>query len=181
MGKAVFCIVDSRQQAEAIVDDLRAAGFSNNDLSALFPDKEGTRDFAHEKSTKAPEGAAAGATTGGLVGGALGWLAGIGALAIPGVGPFIAAGPIMAALGGAAVGAATGGLTGALIGLGMPEYEAKQYEEKIRSGNILISVHTEDSQQRQMAKEIFEQHDAHDISSSGEEGVSREERVAAHH
>src|SRR4030095_11077898 len=111
--------------------DLKLAGFSNNDISVLLPDKQGTRDFAHEKNTKAPEGAAAGAGTGGAIGGVLGWLAGIGALAIPGVGPFIAAGPIMAALGGAAIGAAVGGISGALVGLGMPEFEAKSYEGKI--------------------------------------------------
>src|SRR6187401_972576 len=121
MAKAVFCIVNNRANADAIVSDLRAAGFSNNDVSALFPDQEGSRDFAHEKNTKAPEGAATGATAGGLLGGTLGWLAGIGALAIPGVGPFVAAGPIMAALGGAAVGATAGGITGTLVGLGMPE------------------------------------------------------------
>jgi hypothetical protein len=173
MAKAVFCIVDAETKAQAIADDLRAAGFSGNDISALFPDKEGTRDFAHEKNTKAPEGAATGAATGGLLGGALGWLAGIGALAIPGVGPFVAAGPIMAALGGAAVGAATGGLTGALVGLGMPELEAKQYEAKIRSGNILMSVHTEDGEERKKAKAIFERHHASDIASGGEDSVGK--------
>jgi len=165
---AVFCIVNDRPKAEAIVSDLRSAGFTGDDISALFPDKDGTRDFAHEKNTKAPEGAATGAATGGLLGGALGWLAGIGALAIPGVGPFVAAGPIMAALGGAAVGATAGGVTGSLIGLGMPELEAKQYDAKIRSGNILLSVHTDNSDERARAKEIFERHHASDISSSGE-------------
>src|SRR6266849_3399261 len=123
--RAVFCIAKSGDQACRIVDNLKAEGFSNNDISVLFPDKQGTRDFAHEKSTKAPEGATTGAGTGGVLGGALGWLAGIGALAIPGFGPFIAAGPIMAALSGAAVGATAGGLTGALVGMGMSEYEAK--------------------------------------------------------
>src|SRR6188508_2100158 len=142
--KSVFCIATSRTQAEQIVDQLKNANFSNNDISVLFPDKETNRDFAHEKNTKAPEGAVTGAGTGGLLGGTLGWLVGIGALAIPGVGPFIAAGPIMAALGGAALGAAAGGLTGALIGLGVPEYEAKLYEGKLRSGNILLSVHADD-------------------------------------
>jgi hypothetical protein len=179
MKKAVICIVDSQGQAEAIVDSLRSSGFSANDVSVLFPDKRGTRDFAHEKGTKAPEGAAAGAATGGLVGGALGWLAGIGALAIPGVGPLIAAGPIMAALGGAAVGAAGGGLAGALIGMGIPEYEAKQYAEKVRGGNFLISVHTEDGDQRDRAKEIFKRHNATDIAVAGEEGAPRESRAAA--
>src|SRR5580765_6596977 len=136
MSKAVFCIARTEVQAEAIVNQLKGVGFSNNDISVLFPDKRGTRDFAHEQHTKAPEGAATGAGTGGLLGGALGWLAGIGALAIPGVGPFIAAGPIMAALSGAALGAAVGGIGGALVGMGLPEYEAKRYEGKIQAGNI---------------------------------------------
>lgn len=171
MAKAVFCIVNSRTAADAIVGDLRTAGFSNNDISALFPDKEGTRDFAHEKHTKAPEGAATGAATGGVLGGALGWLAGIGALAIPGVGPFVAAGPIMAALGGAAIGASAGGLTGSLIGLGMPELEAKQYDEKIRGGNILLSVHSEDGAEQKRATDIFKRHGATDISSAGEKSA----------
>jgi hypothetical protein len=168
MGKAVFCIVKSEPQAVRIVDDLRASGFSSNDVSVLFPDTEGTRDFAHEQNTKAPEGAATGAGAGGVLGGGLGWLAGIGALAIPGVGPFVAAGPIMAALGGAAVGAAVGGITGALVGMGIPEFEAKRYEGKLREGNILISVHTEDGEQRKRAKEIFERGGAEDIATSGE-------------
>ena len=174
-NKAVFCIVKSENQASAIVDDLKRAGFSNNDISALFPDKQGTRDFAHEQGTKAPEGAAAGAGAGGLLGGTLGWLAGIGALAIPGVGPLIAAGPIMGMLGGAAVGAATGGLTGALVGYGIPEIEAKQYEGKIRSGNILLSVHTDDGQQVTRVKEIFKRHNADDIAYTGESSVPRAE------
>jgi uncharacterized membrane protein len=176
MSKAVFCLSDSEGQAERIVDSLRVAGFSNNDISVLFPDKSGTRDFAHEQHTKAPEGAATGAGTGGVVGGVLGWLVGIGSLAIPGVGPFIAAGPIMAALAGAGVGAAVGGLSGALIGIGIPEYEAKQYEGKIKQGNILISVHSENSEETKRAKEIFERAAAHDISSTSEEGVSDEDR-----
>jgi hypothetical protein len=171
MSKAVFCIAKSQTQAEAIVDQLKMAGFSYDDISVLFPDKQGSKDFAHEHHTKAPEGAAAGAGAGGVVGGTLGLLAGIGSLAIPGVGPFIAAGPIMAALSGAAVGAAVGGLTGALIGLGIPEYEAKRYEGKIRKGNILISVHTEDSNEASRVKEIFEQNNAEDISSTKEAGV----------
>ena len=171
MSKAVFCIAKTQTQAEAIVDQLKMAGFSYDDISVLFPDKQGSKDFAHEHHTKAPEGAAAGAGAGGLVGGTLGLLAGIGSLAIPGVGPFIAAGPIMAALSGAAVGAAVGGLTGALIGLGIPEYEAKRYEGKIRKGNILISVHTEDSNEASRVKEIFEQNNAEDISSTKEAGV----------
>jgi hypothetical protein len=171
MAKAVFCITKTEAQAIAIVDQLKAAGFSSNDISVLFPDKSGTKDFAHEQHTKAPEGAAAGAGTGGVLGGALGWLVGIGTLAIPGLGPFIAAGPIMAALSGAAAGAALGGLTGALIGLGIPEYEAKRYEGKIKEGNILISVHTEDSTERKRAKDIFERAGADDISYTEEAGV----------
>jgi hypothetical protein len=171
MSKSVFCIAKTQTQAEAIVDQLKMAGFSYDDISVLFPDKQGSKDFAHEHHTKAPEGAAAGAGTGGVVGGTLGLLAGIGSLAIPGVGPFIAAGPIMAALSGAAVGAAVGGIAGALIGLGIPEYEAKRYEGKIRKGNILISVHTEDSNEASRVKEIFEQNNAEDIASTKEASV----------
>lgn len=137
---SVFCIATSRSQAGQIVDRLKDAEFSKNDLSVLFLDKGTTRDFAHAKNTKTPEGAVAGAGTGGVIGGALGWIAGIGALAIPGVGPFITAGPIIAALSGAAVGAAVGGIAGGLIGLGIPEIEAKRYEGKVKAGNILISV-----------------------------------------
>jgi len=177
MAKAVFCIARTEAQATTIVEQLKAAGFSNNDISALLPDKTGTRDFAHEQHTKAPEGAATGASTGGVVGGALGWLVGIGALAIPGLGPFIAAGPIMAALSGAAAGAALGGLTGALIGLGIPEYEAKRYEGKIKAGNILISVHAEDSTMRDRAKAIFVRAGAEDISYTEEAGVEKEARA----
>jgi hypothetical protein len=173
MAKAVFCIATSQAQAEIIVDQLRAAGFSSNDISVLFPDKRGTQDFAHEQHTKAPEGAATGASTGGLLAGALGWLAGIGALAIPGAGPLIAAGPIMAALSAAAVGAAVGGIAGALVGMGIPEYEAKRYEGKIREGNILISVHTENAEEIARAKKICEEAGARDISYSREAGVDR--------
>ena len=177
--KAVICIASSETQAEAIVDRLKSTGFSNSDISVLFPDKRGTKDFAHEHNTKAPEGATTGAGAGGVVGGALGWLAGIGALAIPGVGPLIAAGPIMAALSGAAVGAAVGGLTGALVGMGIPEYEAKRYEGKIKGGNILISVHSEDSEQTKRAKAIFEEFGAQDISTTGEAGVPKEKSATA--
>lgn len=168
MAKSVLCIINSRDRAASIVTDLKAAGFSNNAISALFPDTDSSRDFAHEQATKAPEGAAVGAGTGGVLGGALGWLAGIGSLAIPGVGPLIAAGPIMAALGGAAVGAAAGGFTGALIGFGIPEYEAKRYGGKVRGGNILLSVHTEDGAQVTRVKEIFQRQGADDISATGE-------------
>jgi hypothetical protein len=168
MKKSVFCIAKADRQAEAIVGDLRAAGFSHDDVSVLFPDTTGRRDFAHEGASKAPEGATAGGSAGVVVGGALGWLAGIGALAIPGLGPFIAAGPIMAALSGAAVGATVGGLGGALVGAGVPEYEAKRYEGKITSGGILLAVHTENGEERSRVKEIFQRHHAEDIGSSGE-------------
>jgi hypothetical protein len=171
MAKAVICIAKSEEQATRIVDDLKAAGFSNNDVSVLLPDRAGSRDFAHEHHTKAPEGAATGAVAGGVTAGVLGWLVGIGSLAIPGVGPFIAAGPIMAALGGVAAGGAVGGLAGALVGFGIPEYEAKQYEGKIKNGNIMISVHTDDSRQRKIAKEIFDRDHATDVSSTGEARV----------
>lgn len=177
--KSVYCLASSQVQAAAIVGRLKDAGFSNNDISALFPDKSGTRDFALEKGTKAPEGAATGAGSGAVLGGALGWLAGIGALAIPGVGPFVAAGPIAAALSGAAVGGAVGGITGALIGMGIPEYEAKRYEGKVREGGILISVHTEDAEEARLAEEIFKDEDASDIATAGEAGVPNEKRKAA--
>jgi len=134
----------------------------------LFPENTGTRDFAHEKNTKAPEGASTGAGTGAVLGGSLGWLAGIGALAIPGLGPFIAAGPIMAALAGAGVGGVVGGLTGALVGMGIPEYEAKRYEGRVKDGGILLSVHSDDSKWTKKAKEILERTGAQDISSTGE-------------
>jgi hypothetical protein len=169
--KAVFCLAKTEPQAARIVEDLRLAGFSNNDVSVLFPDKSGTRDFAHEHHTKAPEGAMTGGAVMGVLGGAVGWLAGIGSLAIPGLGPFIAAGPIMAALGGAAAGGALGGLAGALIGMGIPEYEAKRYEGKVKEGNFLISVPTEKSEERSRAKEIFERDKAEDVSSTSEARV----------
>src|SRR5580692_7918696 len=176
--KSVFCIAISRDQAERIVDNLKTAGFSNNDISVLFPDRATTHDFAHEKHTKAPEGIATGAGTGGVIGGALGWLAGIGALAIPGVGPFIAAGPIMAALSGAAVGAAVGGIAGGLVGLGIPELEAKRYEGKIKAGNMLISVHTENSEEITQAKNIFAQAGAQDICTTGEASTPKDNQAA---
>jgi hypothetical protein len=174
--KSVFCIATSRNQAEQIVGQLKNANFSNNDISVLFPDKGTTRDFAHEKNTKAPEGAVAGAGTGGVIGGALGWIAGIGALAIPGVGPFIAAGPIIAALSGAAVGAAVGGIAGGLIGLGIPELEAKRYEGKVKAGNLLISVHTENSDEISRAKDIFTQAGAQDICTTGEASAPKDSK-----
>src|SRR5437762_12201075 len=152
MRHAVYGLVRDHAQADSVVSSLRSAGFTGSDISVLFPDKRGTQDYAHEKNTKAPEGATTGGVAGMGVGAVLGWLAGIGTLAIPGLGPFIAAGPIMAALGGAAVGGATGGLVGALVGLGMPEYEAKLYEGRLRSGNILVSVHTDDRDELKRAK-----------------------------
>jgi hypothetical protein len=177
MSKSVFCILNNVEQAEGVVESLKSCGFSNNDISVLFPDKSSSKEFAHEKHTKAPEGATTGATTGGVLGGALGWLAGIGALSIPGVGPLIAAGPIMAALTGGAVGAAVGGITGALVGMGIPEFEAKRYEGKIRRGNILISVHAENSDESKRAKQILEDAGGEDISTGSEASVKKE-RVA---
>lgn len=171
MDRAVLCIVRTEEKARRIVERLRDAHFSSQDVSVLFPDQQGSRDFAHEQHTKAPEGAATGGLTGGVLGGVAGWLVGVGSLAIPGLGPFIAAGPILAAMSGAAAGAAVGGLTGALIGMGIPEYEAKQYEGKLREGNILISVHTEDGDERRRAKDIFDQEGAEDIRTAGEESV----------
>ena len=171
MNASVYCTTKTVEQAENIVLELKQTGFTSDDISALLPDKRGTKDFAHEHNTKAPEGATTGGVAGLGVGAALGWLAGIGALAIPGVGPFIAAGPIMAALGGAAVGTAAGGIIGALIGLGIPEFEAKRYDAKIREGNILISVHTEDGKQKDIAEDVFKRNHADDISSASEASV----------
>jgi len=176
MSKSVICIAQTENQAETIINRLKEAGVSESDVSVLLPDRSETRDFAHEHHTKAPEGTTIGVSAGGVTGGILGWLAGIGSLAIPGVGPFIAAGPIMAALGGAAVGATIGGIGGALIGLGIPEYEAKQYETKIMAGNILISVHTDNSEMEDLVREIYEANNAEDISSTGESHVSASER-----
>ena len=168
---AVFCIAKTRTQAESIVEALKSAGFPSTDISVLLPDTSGTRDFAHEQNTKVPEGATTGVVAGMSTGAVLGWLAGIGTLAIPGVGPFIAAGPIMAALGGAAVGGATGGIIGALVGMGIPEYEAKHYDGKITQGNVLISVHTDDSNEEKAAKDIYERLSAEDIKSTSEASV----------
>lgn len=178
-NKAVVGLVTNRMQAETIVDKLLRSGFGKNDISALFPDKAGTRDFAHEQNTKAPEGAAAGAGAGGAIGGTLGLLVGIGALAIPGLGPFIAAGPILAALSGAAAGATVGGITGALIGLGIPELEARQYEGKIKGGNILVSVHVEDGSERARAKDILEKAGATNVVTVGEESIPRSGRTSS--
>jgi hypothetical protein len=165
---AVFGIYRTRERAEESVDTLVANGFRATDISVLMPENIGTKDFAHEKGTKAPEGAATGAGAGAVIGGTLGLLAGIGALAIPGVGPLIAAGPIMGALAGAGAGGATGGLIGALIGLGIPEYEAKRYEGMVKSGHILLSVHCDNSDWVDKAKDILERTGAENISSSKE-------------
>jgi hypothetical protein len=179
--KAVFCLARDQEHASRIVDNLKSSGFSSDDISVLLPDKRSSRDFAHEKHTKAPEGAATGALTGGALGGILGWLTGIGALAIPGLGPFIAAGPIMAALSGAAIGGTTGGLVGALIGMGIPEFEAKRYESRMKEGRILVSVHSENADETRKARDIFERLGAEDISSADEEGVSSKDQSGGGH
>ncbi len=175
MKRSVFGILQSREQAERVVERLKNAGFASSDISMLFADTAGTHDFAHEHATKAPEGTATGGATGFVVGGVLGWLAGIGSLAIPGLGPFIAAGPIMAALSGAAVGTAIGGIAGALIGMGIPEYEARRYESKIKEGNILVSVHAENSEMSDRAKEILKATNAEDIATGSEASVPETE------
>src|SRR5215831_8439004 len=164
----VFGIYPTYEAVETGVGALKTAGFRNTDISVLFPENVGSKDFAHQKATKAPEGVATGATTGAVVGGVLGWLAGIGALAIPGIGPFIAAGPIVAALAGIGAVGAIGGIAGALIGMGIPEYEAKRYEGRIREGGILLSVHSDSSEWTKRAKIILEQTGAQDVSSTGE-------------
>ena len=165
---AVFGLYQTQADVEYAVDALRSEGFRNTDVSVLFPDNKGTKDFGVEKNTKAPEGTSAGATTGGVIGGVLGWLVGIGALAIPGVGPFVAAGPIVAALAGAGVGGAVGGIAGALIGMGIPEYEAKRYEGRIKEGGILLSVHCDDRNWIEKAKKILERTSAQDVASASE-------------
>jgi len=174
---AVFGIYPNRTSVESAVEAFKAAGFRNSDISVLFPENAGTKDFAHEKNTKAPEGATTGAGTGAVLGGTLGWLAGIGALAIPGLGPFIAAGPIMAALAGAGVGGAVGGLTGALVGMGIPEYEAKRYEGRVKDGGILLSVHSDNSEWTKRGKEILERTGAQDIASTGEASADTKQGV----
>lgn len=165
---AVFGLYPSITSVEIGIDELKSAGFRNTDISVLFPESAGSRDLAHEKSTKAPEGATTGASTGVILGGAVGWLVGVGALAIPGVGPFIAAGPIMTALAGAGVAGTVGGIAGGLIGMGIPEYEAKQYEGQVKDGGILLSVHSDSSDWTKRAKEILKQTGAQDIASTGE-------------
>lgn len=179
---AVYGIYKTRTQVETAVEEMKRAGIGNSNISVLLPDNQGTKDFAHSKNTKAPEGATTGAGSGAAIGGALGWLAGIGALAIPGVGPFIAAGPIMGALAGAGVGGAVGGIVGALVGMGIPEYEAKRYEGLVKNGGILLSVHCDDSEAVTQAKDLLERTGAEDIASSGEASSEIADRkvVASH-
>jgi len=167
-NKSVFGIYSSRSGVENAVTALRDAGFQQSDVSVLLPENLGNREMATQKNTKAPEGATAGAGSGAVIGGTLGWLVGIGALAIPGLGPFIAAGPIMAALAGAGVGGAVGGVTGALVGMGIPEYEAKRYEGRLQKGGILVSVHCDISEEVKRAKDILQRTGAEDISTAGE-------------
>jgi hypothetical protein len=167
-NKAVFGIYRSSMQAEDAVDRMVANGFASDDISVLLPDNASSRQFAHEKNTKAPEGTATGATTGGVIGGTLGLLAGIGAIAIPGIGPFIAAGPIMGTLAGIGAGGAVGGLMGALIGMGIPEYEAKRFEGRIKDGGVLLSAHCDTSEEIDRAKELLKRTGAEDISSTSE-------------
>jgi hypothetical protein len=167
-NKSVLGIYSTRPAVENAVLAFKDSGFSNSDISVLLPENLGSKEIATDKATKAPEGATTGATSGAVIGGALGWLAGIGALAIPGVGPFIAAGPIMAALAGIGVGGAVGGFTGALVGLGIPEYEAKRYEGRLIKGGILVSVHCDTSDNVTRAKKIMESTGAEDISSASE-------------
>ena len=169
---AAFAIFPSRSAAETAVDRLVTAGFSNSDVSVLMSDSEGSKDFATEKNTKAPEGTTTGVGIGGTVGGTLGLLAGLGALAIPGVGPLIAAGPIMGALAGLGIGGAVGGLVGALVGLGIPEYEAKRYGGRVKDGGILVSVHCDSSEEVSRAEDVLKQAGGEDVASSGEKFVS---------
>jgi hypothetical protein len=169
---AVFGIFKSRISAENAVDELMRAGFRSDDISVLLPDMNTTKELATEKNTKAPEAATTGAVAGGAVGGTLGLLAGIGSLAIPGFGPFIAAGPIMAALAGIGAGATAGGIIGALVGMGIPEYEAKRYEGRVKNGGILVSVHCDNSDWVSRGKEVLKQAGGEDISSAGEKAAS---------
>ncbi len=172
---AVFGIYKSRAHAESAVDRITASGFSTDDVSVLLPDTQSSKEFAHEKNTKAPEGTTTGVAAGGALGGTLGLLAGIGALAIPGVGPLIAAGPIMGALAGMGVGGAVGGLIGALVGMGMPEYEAKRYEGRVKDGGVLLSVHCDTSEEISSAKDLLKETGAEDISSTGAVSVSADD------
>lgn len=171
---AVYGIYSNRLMVEKAVVELKDAGFRHSDISVLFPAGGDTHEFAVDKQTKAPEGTATGAGTGAVVGGALGWLVGIGSLAIPGLGPFIAAGPIMAVLAGAGAGGLVGGIAGALIGMGIPEYEANLYEGRIKKGGILLSLHADDSEWKKNGKEILERTGAEDIGSKGESTADRD-------
>ncbi len=184
-NKSVFGIYSSRSAVENAVATLKTSGFAHSDVSVLLPENLGSKELATEKNTKAPEGATTGAGSGALIGGTLGWLVGIGALAIPGLGPFIAAGPIMAALAGVGVGGAVGGVTGALVGMGIPEYEAKRYEGRLQKGGILVSVHCDTSEEIKRGKEILERTGAEDISTAGEASADIKDKtdskdVAAH-
>jgi hypothetical protein len=165
---AVFGIYASREMAESAVDRLIAAGFRNEDISVLLQDNVGTKDFAHEKHTKAPEGTTTGVVAGGLIGGTIGLLAGIGLLAVPGLGPLVAAGPIIAALTGVGSGGVVGGVIGALVGMGIPEYEAKRYEGRIKEGGILLSVHCDNADWTGKAKDVLKHTGAEDIASADE-------------
>jgi len=176
MSQVVFALTATQSQAIRVVSELKQAGFLEDDLSVLLPDKTGTRDFAHEQHTKMPEGTATGGVVGGLAGAFAGVLAGIGAIAIPGLGPFIAAGPILAALGGATVGGVVGGVAGALVGLGIPEIEAKAYEGKIRDGNILISAHCVDADHVKRAKDVLQRCGATNIVAGSEKSPPKAER-----
>src|SRR6202166_4560893 len=176
---AVFGIYANYAAVEHAVGALKDAGFRSTDISVLFPENVGSKDFAHEKGTKAPEGATAGGGTGAVVGGTLGWLVGIGALAIPGLGPFIAAGPIVAALAGVGVGGAVGGVTGAFVGMGIPEYEAKRYEGRLQKGGILVSVHCDTSEEVKRGKDILQRSGAEDISSAGEASADVKDKTDA--
>ncbi|MGC2110237.1 MAG: PRC-barrel domain-containing protein [Candidatus Korobacteraceae bacterium] len=165
----VYGVYSDRKDVEKAVERLRDAGFVSSDISVVFPDRDLSKEFALEKNTKAPEGALAGGGTGLVIGGALGWLAGIGTLAIPGIGPLLAAGPIVAAIAGAGVGSAIGGIAGALIGLGVPEIEAKRYEEEIKRGRILVSVHCDSVHMAQTARKVLDDTGAKDVFLSGEQ------------
>jgi uncharacterized membrane protein len=171
MSLSVICLIASEIEAERTVIELRDAGFSGNRISVLLPDRRTDKDMGIEKHSKAPEGTATGAGAGALLGGTLGLIAGLGAIVIPGVGPFIAAGPLMAALSGAAIGTSLGGITGGLIGLGIQEYEAKQYESKVKSGKVLLSVHIDNTEMAKRAEEIFKANGAEDIKRTTDEKV----------
>lgn len=170
-NESVYGIYKSRAQADSAVERILKEGFSQDDVSVLFADKESTREFAHKKNTKAPEGTTTGGIIGGVVGGAIGVLAGVGSISIPGLGPFIAAGPIMALLAGAGAGGTVGGIIGALVGMGIPEYEAKRYEGRVKEGGILLSVHCDTSDEIDKAENLLKETGAEDVSSAGESSV----------